>query len=95
MKKMIQKLTFKHWKWRKDNNFKIFENDYIVLFDDGTYKQCNKTEVIYCLKKQNSKPIRYIVEKADIMYIDEDIEVIEGKEDENEVSIIKADDSAV
>lgn len=91
MKKLVQKLTFKHWKWRNDNTFKMFENDYIVLFDDGTYKQCNKAEVINCLKAHNKKIVRYIVEKRDVMYIDEDIEVVEGKEDEDEISIIKTD----
>ena len=88
MKKLVQKLTFKHWKWRKDDTLKLFENEYVVLFNDGTYKQCNKTEVINCLKEYNKKIVRYVVEKRDVMYIDEDIEVIEGEEND-EISVIE------
>lgn len=94
MKKLVQKITFKHWKWRNDPDFILFQGDYIVLFDDGTYKQCNKSEVIRCLKESNNKPVRYIVEKRDVMYIDEDIEVMEGEED-NENTIIETDESSL
>ena len=91
MKKIIPKITFKHWKWRKDENMKIFDNDYIVLFQDGTYKQCNRSETIHCLQSL-SKPVRYIVEKRDVMYVDWDFLVEEGKE-EDEVQIAKTDES--
>lgn len=93
MKKIIPKITFKHWKWRKDENMKLFDNDYIVLFQNNTYKQCNKSEVISYLQSL-STPVRYVVEKRDVMYIDWDFLVEEGKED-NEISVTETNEPKV
>lgn len=53
---------------------KIDGYEYIVCFDDNTYKSClGKMELRECLEKDHIKSIRYIFDIMDRILIDRDV----------------------
>lgn len=77
MKKIIQTIKLKKFKSVVDTvGFNPFDDMYFVLYQNGTYGLCwNKEELISELEKDHIKPIRYVVAKKDLIYIDRDIVV--------------------
>lgn len=75
MKKIIQTIKLKRFKSMVDTTgFNPFEGMFFILYQNGTYGLCwNKEELISELEKDHIKPIKYIVEKKDMIRLEKDI----------------------
>lgn len=75
MKKIIQTIKLKRFKSVVDTTgFNPFEGMFFILYQNGTYKLCwDKEELISELEKDHIKPIKYIVEKKDMIRLEKDI----------------------
>lgn len=83
MKKLLQKIKLRSFK--TGINREVLEelrgDEYFVCYDDRTWEEVfRKEDLMYILKKDPIKPIRYVFDKYDRIIVDRDIlidEVIE------------------
>lgn len=76
MKKLIQTIKLRRLKTEFNKEFieAQNENEFLVLFRDGTCKEVNyKDDLIDVLSKDHIKPIRYVFSMADRIIVDRDI----------------------
>lgn len=76
MKKILQTLKLRSFRTEvnKDRIDKVYAEQMIVCFQDGTWDEVySKEELIDVLRKDHIKPIRYVFNTADKFIIDRDL----------------------
>lgn len=76
MKKICRTIKLRRFKClvNKEEINKLGGYEFIVCFDDNTYKWClSKSELYRCLEQDHIKGIRYVFDVLDRMIIDRDV----------------------
>jgi len=76
MKKICRTISLRRFKSYIDKETidKIGGLEYIVCYDDNTYKWClSKSELRQCLEKDHIKGIRYVFDSSDRIIVNRDV----------------------
>jgi hypothetical protein len=74
-KKIAQTIKLRSFKSQIERTgIDLFSDSYFVLFRDGTYVFCaDKTDLVRALENDHIKPVKYVVQRNDLIYLDRDI----------------------
>lgn len=76
IKKVCRQIKLKKFKTELNEDIlsKWDGNEFMVIYNDGTTNHCLcKSELYRCLEKDHIKPIRYIFDMNDRIYVSRDI----------------------